>query len=290
MINEAIIKTLQYSAHFNFPLTKHELYHRLIAFQTTHQKLLTGLNKLIVSRQVLHVDNYYCLPTDAHTIKLRQSRLKTSQSKKKLAHKYATWLARTPGVIAIYLTGSLAVNNATPSDDIDFMIITQAGRLWLTRLLLTLLSEALGIRRRPNARHTNNQLCLNLYLTPTSLSIPPTKRNLYTAYELIQATPLYDPTDTQTQLLNANLWLCNYLPNWEPRSDVLSRSDLLSKSRHGGMFSRVLTRSGQTLMCILESLLYHLQLLYMRGKITSEYITRDQAFFHPHSQAPKNLW
>jgi len=41
------------------------------------------------------------------------------------------------------------MNNAKRSDDIDFLIVTGANRLWLTRALAVLLIELLGRRRKP---------------------------------------------------------------------------------------------------------------------------------------------
>jgi hypothetical protein len=226
---------------------------------------------------------YFHLPGKMKLVRERHNRAKSSISKWELAQKYASLLSRVPGIVALYLTGSLAVKNANSDDDLDFMIITSPNQLWLTRLLATAYCEFLGIRRRPKASSVSNQLCLNLYLTTSSLSIPGFKHSLYTAYELIQAVPLYDPMGTQSLLFANNSWLSSYLPNFvkgtvPPRSDLLSKSWLSAK-----MFSRATARPGQTLLDTLDLLAFKLQLLYMSHKITKEYITRDSAFFHPHS-------
>jgi hypothetical protein len=156
------------------------------------------------------------------------------------------------------------MSNSDDHADIDFMVITQNSRLWTTRFLLTLYTEFLGLRRRPLDPHTSGKVCLNLYLTPMSYELPNSKRSLYTAYELIQTVPLYDPSDTHSILLASNPWImisCHFPPNLRPLNNEQWNSNI--------------------------ELVYRLQLAYMRPRLTREYITPDSAFFHPHDPSPK---
>lgn len=203
----------------------------------------------------------------------RRENRQTSLSVFSKAKHLATKLSKVPGVLSIYLTGSLAMYNSTPDSDIDFMVITKNNKLWTTRFLLTIYTTIFGLRRSPNSKRYSSKLCLNLYLTPNTYKLPPSKRSLYTAYELIQAVPLYDPTDTHSQLLSSNSWIAEFLPNFSlPKK---------SNQVHGFTDSQI---HGFT-----EYLCYHLQLLYMKNKITREYVTRDSAFFHPSNPGSKIL-
>jgi Predicted nucleotidyltransferases len=211
-----------------------------------------------------------------------------------MARRYANYVSRVPGVRALYITGSLAVNNTKPNDDIDLMVITEPGRLWTTRLLLTLYTELLGIRRRAPAKsktkwgrpvqqdHTN-KLCLNLYLTPDSYLLSPNQQSLYTAYELIQALPLYDPHNTRDELLTANAWLTTYLPNATREGTVPQRNSRLQAKKGSSADEGTVP----IVLRLIESLCYYPQLHYMKNKITGEHITKDSAFFHPDSTTPK---
>jgi len=163
------------------------------------------------------------------------------------------------------------MQNSTTSSDIDFLVITKTGRLWSTRLFLTLYTEFFRLRRHPNSSShaISGLLCLNLYLTPTSLSLPPPKRTLYTAYELIQVVPLFDPFTIHPLLLAANPWLHTYLANFaapQPKTTVSN----FSSPPH-------------VFQTLFELFAYHLQLWYMRKKITRELVTPNLAFFHPHN-------
>ena len=261
---KSLLSTLIYSDHFDFPLTREELHLRLIGQKLSKVKLQQELDTLVKNKIIATDGHYYFLPNRQEVIAARNHAQIISQKKITLAHNLASKLKNIPGVVAIYLTGSLAVSNAKGNDDIDFMIITRSGRLWLTRLLLTIYTELLGVRRRPKSNKNNNHLCLNLYLTTSSLTLPVSKRSLYTAYELIQALPLYDPLHTNEHLLEHNAWLYKYLPNTHNPNTTTILPPKKSPN-------------------LLEKIAFFIELHYMQGKITKEYITKTQAFFHPHN-------
>mgnify|MGYP001568695839 CR=1 FL=1 len=56
-----------------------------------------------------------------------------------------------------------------------------------------------------------------------------------------------------------------------------------------GTVPQGIARPGQTLLELIELLTYHLQLLYMRKKITREHITPSSAFFHPNDPGAEVL-
>lgn len=268
-IQKSVLATLTYSNHFGFPLTLSELSARLIQSSCTKIKLAKAISDLVAQKKIEKRGDYYYLPGRMLLISRREQNKHTSLPVFSKAKHLATKLSKVSGVLAIYLTGSLAMSNSTLDSDIDFMIITNDNRLWTTRFLLTLYTTLLGLRRTPHSKSYASKLCLNLYLSPAAYLLPPQKRSLYTAYELIQAVPLFDPTDTHSKLLSANAWIQDYLPNF-------------SLPKHPSPVPPEYRNTG-----VLEYFLYHLQLFYMKRKITREYITRDSAFFHPHNPAPK---
>ena len=274
-LRQAILATLAYSDHFGFPLTLPELQTRLIQFPVTHPILTRSLSALIQSGSIFFTRGYYHLPGRAKLVAQRLSRAKLSAPLIARAHNLAASLSVVPGVLAIYLTGSLAMQNTPGDADIDLMIITQPGHLWTTRLLLTPYTHLHGLRRTPHSINNSGKLCLNLYLSPSSFCLPPPKRSLYSAYELIQAVPLYDPHNTHSALLAANPWVKSYLPNY-----LLPKVSLLQNWNSAKL---------QNFWAPIESLAYHLQLAYMRPHLTREYITIDSAFFHPHNPGEKIL-
>lgn len=266
----AILKTLSYSDHFSFPLQFSELHSRLLGYQCTPALLQAELTKMIRSHQLSFSDGYYYLPSRSTVIQHRLANKRHSQILFKKSAELSAKLARVPGVLAIFLTGALAVANADQGDDIDLLIITQSGKLWTTRLFLTLYTTLLGLRRTPSSRQIAGKLCLNLYLTPASLTLPASRRSIYTAYELIQAVPLHDPLDLHASLLAANAWILAFLPNFAPFRQSAAPP---STPTHSWF----------------EKIAYLLQHKYMQKKITRELITPDSAYFHPHNPGSKIL-
>ncbi|MBP9670363.1 nucleotidyltransferase domain-containing protein [Candidatus Woesebacteria bacterium] len=278
MISDSILQTLAYSDHFGFPLTLEEIHTRLVGARYSRLQITTAINKMLKTESICRSGDYYHLPGHSNLVARRENNRQTSLPVFSKAKMLAIKLGHVPGVLAIFLTGSLAMSNSTLDSDIDFMVITKNNRLWTTRFLLTIFTTILGLRRTPHSKSHSAKLCLNLYLSPTSYLLPPDRRSLYTAYELIQAVPLYDPTDTHSQILSANSWIHDYLPNAPKGSDLKGSA----QSRHYDERGR-----SDPIGAVLEFILYHLQLLYMKRKITREYITHDRAFFHPNNPSPK---
>ena len=273
-LKNAILQTIKYSDHFNFPLTLSELHHRLIGYHISKSSLSASLNSLIKSNLLSQKNNYYFLPQKSSLVKRRSVYARLSIPLYTYATSLISTLTRINSVRSIFLTGSLAMSNTDGHDDIDLMIITDAGKLWTTRLLLTIYTTLLGLRRTRNTKHVMGKLCLNLYLTTSSLAIPISKRSLYSAYELVQIVPLYDPHNLHAQLLSSNPWVSDYLPNYP----IPNREARINGFTGLRLYER-----------LIELIAYHLQYRYMKPRITREYITPDAAFFHPNDPGKNAL-
>lgn len=271
-LKKAILQTIKYSDHFHFPLTLTEFHQRLIGYRISKSSLSASLNSLIKSNLLSQKNNYYFLPQKSSLVKRRGLYARLSIPLYTYAQSLLPTLTHISSVRGIFLTGSLAMSNTDGHDDIDLMIITAPGKLWTTRLLLTIYTTLLGLRRTRNTKNIMGKLCLNLYLTTSSLTIPIPKRSLYSAYELVQIVPLYDPNNTHAELLASNSWIKSYLPNFP----IPKRGSRI----HGFTGLRVYES-------LFESIAYHLQYLYMKPRITREYISRDAAFFHPRNPGEK---
>ncbi|MBI4099380.1 nucleotidyltransferase domain-containing protein [Candidatus Microgenomates bacterium] len=112
-------------------------------------------------------------------------------------------LARMTTIKAVFLTGSVAVGNAGKNADIDLMIVTVPGALWLTRLVVVIVLKLLGLYRRT--------ICPNIFLDTKHLEIK--EKNLYTAHEVLQAKCLVDKGKIKRLWLRKNNWTKDYLPN-----------------------------------------------------------------------------
>ncbi len=205
-----ILLTLSYSSCFTFALTIDEIKKRLpLSPKKTifsEKKIKKSLTKLLNHGLIKNEGIYFYLrERDLHN---RISKEVIAKDKKNEVAHFVDLAKKISFVKAIILTGSTAVNNAKKYDDLDFMIICQKNTLWVTRLLLILLTKIKG--KQPSKKN-NNAWCLNLWLDESDLTIDKNRRSLYEAYEILQMNFVFDRNNYQQKFLNANSWLKDYL-------------------------------------------------------------------------------
>lgn len=259
----AVLKTLIYSSVFSYPLTKSELSSRLISSKPIAISERT-LQELISTNQISQRGKYYVLPGDEKFADLRRQRHEWSDTLWREVPYLLKVLAYIPFIEAVYITGALAVDNVSfAEDDIDLCIVTQSNRLWITRAIVIIFTSVIGKYRLHNYAGKGGW-CFNLWLTTDALTIPEEKRTLYTAYEVVQAKSMYGQKDL---LLQANPWVTEFLANTK-LSEKVTR-----KTRQSSVFS--------PLFSFINTVFYHLQLLYMTKRKTIESVSKEYAYFHP---------
>ena len=262
-----IALTLDYAAFFKSRLTIKQLHHWLISPQKfTLSQLKKSLSfhpqlkKKILSRSSVKQKKLY-------------------QQKLASIKRFLNLLKFFPTIKLVGLTGSLAVLNSTPDDDIDLLIITAPHTLWFTRLIL--FPFLLFFRHRhPNRPHRSNDICLNLWLDSSSLILPSSRQNLYTAHELLQMKPLINRSQTYSRLLHFNSWVSRYLAT---AYHLQTKNISPLAVPHQSFF---------LLLYPFNFLAFLFQSLYMSSKKTIETVTLSQAFFHPqdiYSRLPSRL-
>jgi hypothetical protein len=169
---------------------------------------------------------------------LAQTRIRRQQASKRTMRQADAWgqlIARLPYVRMVTVTGSLAVDNAEAGDDVDYLVITAPGRVWLARALTVAIVRLAALR--------GLKLCPNYVLSETALALP--ERDVYTARELLQMRPVAGHR-VYARMLAANAWCAELLPNW-PRDSVRvdeSRGILtrLGEAMLGGRLGNALER------------------------------------------------
>src|SRR5258708_2030177 len=136
-LERQILLTLAYTDQFQFPLASEELWERLIwspkkLGAAPNKKAFQLLLSNLVKRKIIFCeDGFYFLTKDLS--KLRRRREKIAQEKWKEVRQFTKSVSWFPGINAIFVTGSLAMNNATENQDVDFFIVTAKNCLWVTR-------------------------------------------------------------------------------------------------------------------------------------------------------------
>jgi hypothetical protein len=204
-IEEAILRTVLYADVFNFPLTDQEIHHFLIHDEPVS---LEAIRQTLDTSKRLHsiliCEAPYVACRERHD--LMAIRLMREQASAKLwpvAVSYGMWLARLPFVRMVALTGALAVRNVPDDDDdLDYLLVTSPGRVWLARAFAIMLVRL--------ARLRGVEVCPNFILAENKLE--QSKRDIFMAHEVSQMVPLYG-YDIYYKMREANGWSTDYLPN-----------------------------------------------------------------------------
>ena len=204
-IDAAILRTVIYADIFNFPLTVEEIHHFLIgdepaSIEAVRQSLSASdwLRHRIATNGV-----YYALSGRDDLFSVRDEHEAASRRLWPQAVQHGAWLSRLPFVRMVAVTGALAMRNASDQDDdLDYLLITAAGRVWLARAFAVLLVRL--------ARLRGVEICPNYVLAETALQQD--KRDLFMAHEMAQMVPLFG-RGLYWQMREANTWVNEHLAN-----------------------------------------------------------------------------
>ncbi|MBI5649037.1 MAG: hypothetical protein HZC40_01080 [Chloroflexi bacterium] len=198
----AILQTLDYADLFEYALSPDQVQRYLIGVRATRDDITRALSDPArLNGAVLRRAGFLALADRDASITARIAWRNAAQRQMPRARFYARLLANFPFVRMIALTGGLAMENAR-DNDIDFLIVTAPGRLWLTRGLIVALVRL--------ARIGGDKVCPNFILTENALTIP--DQNLYTAHEIAQMIPL-SGFGVYRKMRTLNAWAENFLPN-----------------------------------------------------------------------------
>jgi hypothetical protein len=201
-LSRAVLRTLAYADVFDYPLTPSEVLRYLIARPASSDDVGRALADPLVAGRVASLDGFVHLAGRADIVALRRRRARVAAAVWPRARRYGRWLSRLPFVRMVAVTGALAVDNVEGRPDIDFLIVTETGRLWSARaqtIVVVRLVAPFG-----------DVICPNYLLSDTALTLE--DRDLFTAHELAQMVPL-SGLDVYDRLRAENGWTRAYLPN-----------------------------------------------------------------------------
>ncbi len=212
-LEEAVHWTVLYADIFDFPLTRDELFTFLVTFGGSRSEVDTAIDRALDNGHGLETDGHFLyLQGRAETVACRLRRGRTARSAWRVARFYARLIWALPYVRMVAVTGALAMDNVEPDDDIDFLVVTEPGRLWMTRGMIVLLCKLARVR--------GHNLCPNYLISSRALRLD--RRDLYAAHELAQMVPIHGKSVAQ-RLWTENQWCRSFLPN--VRFDALDGAD-----------------------------------------------------------------
>lgn len=236
-LHQAILATFIYADIFNYPLAVDEVA-RYVAAAAQLELVHQVLEEQVASGRLVRANGYLALAGREDIFLLRQRREVIAHRKWRAARRYGRWLALLPFVRMVAVTGTLAVNNVEASDDIDLLVVTAHGRLWLCRALV------IGVVRL--ARLLGDELCPNYFLSERNLTFE--DHNYFNAREVAQMVPLYGG-EVYWRIRELNRWVEQYLPRAIGMPNPLNHT---SPDGHTlirmGLLGRLVKRLGEWLL------------------------------------------
>ena len=213
-IGKSIIKTLAYYDIFDYPLTLDEVYQNLGTNSVSTEDIFKEIKFLCDRKLLFNKNNFYLLRNDEHYISRRIAGNKLAEKRMKSAYRMTKFISKFPYVRAVLLSGSISKGYMEKDSDLDYFIITNPNRLWVTRLLLMLFKKIFLLNSR-------KVFCINYFVDTETLEIE--EKNIFTATELATLIPTYG-TELYNKLYLKNIWIKDFYPNY-PKRDTVKISD-----------------------------------------------------------------
>lgn len=298
---KAVLATVVYYSVLDFAMTARETARFLINPERFSGKSRSKISEPISFKSVEEVLQnlklkgmlgellgFYFLPGKGALYQERIERIKLAEEKWKKTHRYLFWVQMIPYVEAVLASGSLALGHTTEESDLDVLIITRAGRIWLTRLLIFILFGLRGVRRQKEQVVASDKICSNHYITSRSLRIP--FGSLYNAQTYAHLIPVYVRGGRILEdFWRENSWVRNYLQNWE-KLDSYQNRGIKSNSflKTMGVIAGVVLDF--TCGNFLEKIARHIQKRRIKTNLPGRITLSDQQLeFHPYSAEGKIL-
>jgi len=172
--------------------------------------VLRVLDDMTKKKEIVFEKGMYALAQRENIIDIRRRSIKISDAKIREMKKWIAFFRYVPFIRGIIVTGGLSSKVATKKSDWDVLIVAKRGRIWTARTLMTLMTFLFGKRRY--GRHVSDRVCLNHFITNTSLDMR--MRDIYSAKEYIFAFPMTNEK-LFLQFLKKNNWIRSFFPLWQ---------------------------------------------------------------------------
>ncbi len=207
LLGKSIIKTLAYYDIFDYPLTAEEIYYNLGTNHVTVLDIQNEIELLCKDGLTFKNSDFYLLRNDENFITRRLEGNRLAEKKINSAYRMTKFISKFPYVRAILLSGSISKGYMEKDSDVDYFIITQPNRLWVTRLLLMLFKKVFLLNSR-------KIFCINYFVDTETLEIE--EKNIFTATELTTLIPTYGK-ELYDELNSRNAWIREFYPNFPKR-------------------------------------------------------------------------
>lgn len=199
---QAVLSTLAYFDIFRYPLTQEEVTRFLYKLEPDPHHVEVTLKE---SRLIRKRGSFYQLEGPEDHVATRHDRELIARRLWKRVDRFRWVFHLTPYVRLAAVCNNLALSNTSPESDIDLLIITKPGRLFVSRLILTAWLQVFGVRR--HAKKTVGRFCLSFFAAEGALqcqALAKKPHDIYLAYWLQTLEPVAGNRDVYEALLAFN--------------------------------------------------------------------------------------
>ncbi len=214
---EAIFKVVSFFDIFDFPLTAFEIW-QYLPIDTDLFRVEESLQEICGEGKLISKNGFFCLKSRENIIITRLKRYNYAERKFKKAKIVSQVFKFIPWIKLVAVGNILGSSNLRDGGDIDFFIITQKNRLWLTRLFSTVLMKVTA--QRPAPGKERDKICLSFYVSDDSLNLENlmlSSDDLYFMYWLVNLEIIFDSGLVYNKLMENNTWIFSKLPNWRQK-------------------------------------------------------------------------
>lgn len=205
----SIIATLAWFGVLKRPLSVDEVSELALGSAASTAAVRRELTAL--GDRVRAVDGYWSLSGQEVRYRTPES-LRYHDLKWHRALRTARLLRHIPFVRMVAIANTVADRSARKESDIDVFIVIKDGRLFLARLMITLLLHVLRLRR--HGRFVANRICLSFFVTDAAINLKKvalTPFDIYLLYWIAELRPVLDD-GVYVEFRQSNRWALRHFP------------------------------------------------------------------------------
>lgn len=209
-VKEAVLDMVTYFGVFNLPVSMERLVIYL-PVRANHLAVSAVVRELILEKKLQRINDGYGLRG------MRYVRVDSRQLEReallKRARRFGRMIGLLPFVRAVVVVNSVALGNVHDKSDIDFLIVTTPGRIFVAKGLLWRIST--WFKLIETEQHKAGQISLGMFLTTRGV---PLERDImkenepHLIYWLLTAVPVYG-RKIWSEILQASPYVKQRSPN-----------------------------------------------------------------------------
>lgn len=225
LLERGIVQALVFYDLFDYPLTLVELGRFLQDNEGRLAEQRFSLSEIVdafkhresLRRKVEEAAGFYFLRGRGAIVEQRLNRHRLALPRWKKAVRLVKLLGSVPFLEMVALCNMFPIETPRAESDIDVVIIARHGRLWLVRLLVTILIALTGQWRH---KKVAGKMCLSFFISDQYLDLQKLyqgkniwlKKDPYLVNWVALLYPVYDRGGTAQRFWAANQWVKQYLP------------------------------------------------------------------------------